>query len=375
MEFLRELTRRKIAYSEVRSLPRIILVESERVAFPLPHLAESVEEDSEVRGASEFEVALTSNLSGGGSWGVARHIRRRAPWPTRRLQFPWTTYYRCARDGTGVDVYSLDTGLRTTHEQFSGRATMVWEGVSSGGVGDNNGHGTGTGSCAVGTTVGFASGSLIWGFKCLGSDNTGSASTLITGMGEVLTHYNDRSATNRPAVLNMSLVFSSGSFSTAVAALIDAGVVVVACAGNSRRDLATITVFPAESDPDVLVVGGINAADWPYYYNASGSNWGARVDVSAASSRVVCAGNGADDAYQTVNGTSFGCGLTTGAVACMLQGHSRLTSRAEVQAVRAHVRATATIGRITNSWGITLPDRILYLNPDIEAPETIPGLG
>jgi len=45
-----------------------------------------------------------------------------------------------------------------------------------------------------------------------------------------------------------------------------------------------------------------------------------------------------------------------------------------VEAVRAHVIATATTGHLKNAFGMTLPDRIAYLRPDIEPPEAIPGL-
>jgi len=61
----------------------------------------------------------------------------------------------------------------------------------------------------------------------------------------------------------------------------------------------------------------------------------------------------------------------------MLQGRPRPASRAHVQAVRAELLANATTGRFRPQPQFptgTLPDRILWLDPDaMDVP--IPGLG
>ena len=65
-----------------------------------------------------------------GSWAIARHIRRDAPWRAGpRLRHPIETFFRCARTGAGVDVQILDTGIRYDHQEFAGetgsRASFV----------------------------------------------------------------------------------------------------------------------------------------------------------------------------------------------------------------------------------------------------------
>lgn len=335
--------------------------------------------DVETAEPEGLRVHATQDISidagfNGGSWAIARSIRRRAPWSTRHLRFPQTVTYQCARDGTGVDYYALDSGVRTTHSEFTGRATLVYEFYSSGGVGDDQGHGSGTTSCGCGATVGFARGALIWSFKCLDHTNSGTNTSVISAVNEVLSHYAGRSGLNRPAVVNMSMGGFTSAINTSIASMIDVGLVVVATAGNDKADLAVVTQLPAESDADVIVVGGSGPADIPYYGSQSGSNYGTRVDVVAPSQVAWMANNTGDSDYRQNLGTSFGCGYVSGVVCCMLQGHNRLTTRAEVQAVRAHVMSQATTGKFTSAFGLTLPDRLLYLNPLTAAPEAISGL-
>lgn len=363
-----------LAFAEFSALPRIFRVEGVTIAtFPLVnHPGYEIIEpaDMEIRGAAQQDFVLDKYLTTA-NWSIARIIRRRAPWPTNfRASFPQNAYFRCMRDGTGVDVYVIDSGIRATHAEFGGRAANVYDAT---GVGPAYFHGTAMASCAAGASVGLARAASLFSFQCLDASNAGTASEVISAMNQALTHYNNRAGLNRPAVVNMSLQLSSSSISAAVTSLIDAGMVVVACAGNFKNDLGTSNMYPAESDADVIVVGGTTAADIPYYIDDSGTNYGTRVDVSAPSQHNYFAYNISDSAFGWGFGTSFGCAYASGVVACLLQGKSRLTTRAQVQAVRSHVMNTATTGKVRSTPQQVLPDRLLYLNPDL-AFEAIPGL-
>jgi hypothetical protein len=369
-----------VEWEPVAGLPRHFVIHG--VApddFPLasdPDILAIDDGNAEVRGASSQELAINASL-GGASWAIARAIRRSAPWNVDRISLPFTTYYRCVRDGSGVDYYSIDTGIRLTHDEFGSRATNVYEYFSSGGAGDNNGHGSATSAAACGSTSGFARASLLWSFKGLTLDNIGDNNSVLAALGQALTHYSGRSGTGRPAVVNLALAGFSSTLNEAVSDMIDAGMVVVAAAGNAMKDLGTINQYPAESDADVVIVGGVGMADIPYYSGAFGTDYGSEVDIVAPSQTIRTAWATSDSTFILLEGTSMGASLTAGVVACMLQGHARLTGRSQVQAVKAQLLANATTGkfRAQAQFNIgTLPDRILYLDPDQTAPGPIAGL-
>ena len=78
-------------------------------------------------------------LDAGYSWGLDRldHENR------RRFGSTDDGLYRYSGDGSGVNVYVVDTGIRTTHIEFGGRAMSAFDGVGDGyGNGDCHGHGT-----------------------------------------------------------------------------------------------------------------------------------------------------------------------------------------------------------------------------------------
>ncbi len=365
--FVAALTAAGLAFDEFDNLPQHFHVRAVDVeSLPdLPGVASVEPDDTPVSLAAPQALTVAKDFSGA-NWGLARIIRRKAPWWKRQLDasLPLATSYDCFRDGTGVDVYLFDSGTRLAHEQFGGRATNVYEYFSSLGTGDDFGHGTQCAALAGGATVGPARGALLWSFKCVNSGGGADVTSITTAINQAISHYNGRSGTNRPAVANFSLALASTSVATAVAALIDAGIVVCAAAANNLADLATIDVYPAEA-ADTICCGGIGPADIPYFATADGSNYGTRIDVSAPAQCIYTATNTSNAAYLVHRGTSYASPLTAGAVACVLQGHGRLTGRSQVQQVRQHIINTATTGELTNpaGWGITLPDRILYLDP------------
>lgn len=364
-----------LAFAEFEALPLFFQVDGVSiVTFPLVnHPGYDVIEpaDLPIRPAAQQDFVLDEYLQTA-RWHLARIVRRRAPWPTVNAKFPQNAYFRCVRDGAGVDIYIVDSGVRTTHADFGGRATNVYDAT---GAGPGYFHGTFCAAMAAGATSGTARAASIFSFQYVDANGFGDLSFAVSAINQALTHYNGRAATNRPAVCNMSFESTgSASLTSAVSSLINAGMVVVAAAGNSSVDLAAVDVMPAESDADVIVAGASAACDIPYYVTINGSNYGTRVDISAPGHSVYSAMNTGDADYLVRSGgTSFATACVTGAIACMLQGYPRLTSRAQVQAVRNHVRNTATAGKLRSTPQQVLPDRLLYLNPDL-ATEAIPGL-
>lgn len=368
--------------TEFDYIPNVLQVDCAPSDLPeiLNEDCDSVEpDDLPVEIAAEQNMFIESNLSGA-NWGIARTIRRDKPWGNS-LHFPVESSFMSNLTGDGVDYYSLDTGVLIDHVEFSGRASVIYEIYPTDGAGDDNGHGTFTASMSCGDTVGFARKSNIFSLKVLDDKNNGTNANLVSGINFLLSHYSERS---NPAVVNVSIVSSSASASAAVSAMINSGLVVVACAGNKGENIDISPVYPAKSDPLVIVSGGTNMLDSVYYVDplTNCSNWGDSVSVSAPSQFVYGATIGENGhSYRIGSGTSYGCGMVSGVVACILQGRDKLINRNQVEAIKNHIMFSATTGRL-KQWSnddnnfspfIKLPDRILYMNPDATAPAPLDG--
>ena len=70
---------------------------------------------------------------------------------------PLNNTYNYNQTGAGVHAYIIDTGMRATHQQFTGRVGNGFTAVNDGnGTNDCNGHGTHVAGTVGGTTYGVA---------------------------------------------------------------------------------------------------------------------------------------------------------------------------------------------------------------------------
>ena len=94
-----------------------------------------IEEDGVVRVSSEPQYQDVSDM-----WGLDR-IDQRVIWKDGAGAYDHR--YHFTAGGAGVNVYVLDTGIRTTHVEFGGRAFNAFDARAYERVaGDCNGHGT-----------------------------------------------------------------------------------------------------------------------------------------------------------------------------------------------------------------------------------------
>jgi regulation of enolase protein 1 (concanavalin A-like superfamily) len=268
-------------------------------------------------------------------WGIDRIDQRARPLDGR---------YRYAGTGAGVNVYVVDTGIRTTHQSFQGRAFGAYSAVSDG-VGpdaDCAGHGTHVAGIVGGDDVGVAKGVTIYSVKALDCDGIGSWSGYIDAVDWVVTNH------RKPAVINASI---GGGYvpaaADAIQRAVDAGITFIGAAGNGNADACLSLPGGAIS---AIAVGNATVDD----QRAPDSNYGRCVDIFAPGASIYSAGNFSDDAYMTMWGTSMAAPHVAGAAALYLERHPAATP-AEV---RAAIVGGATEGVLTNL--VDTPNLLLF---------------
>ncbi len=185
-------------------------------------------------------------------------------------------------NGSGVLVYIVDTGIRTTHQDFGGRVNIArgFTAINDGrGTTDCNGHGSHVASTAAGTEFGMASAATLIPVRVLGCTGSGSTSGVISGVD----HVRNNCGSTEKCVANMSLGGgASPTLDAAVANAVTAGIPVAVAAGNENED--AINFSPAR-EPSAITVGCASDSGYPATTNSNSvtrcpfSNFGSRVDI------------------------------------------------------------------------------------------------
>ena len=258
--------------------------------------------------STSFSQTLQNDNGWRPAWGLDRIDQR---------ETELNDTYNYTLTGAGVSVYVFDSGINSSHEEFTGRIEPGFNVINDAyGTEDCSGHGSHTASLIGGTTYGVAKQVKLIPVRVLNcrSGNSSSA-TLYTAINWVIEHHQ----TGVPAIINLSVGMSKSiAFNEAAQALIADGLIVVGAAGNQNRDAC---LYSPASEPSVISVGGIDRAA----LRASYSNYGSCVDIFAPGSDLVGAWFGSTDIYRSSSGTSNAAPIVSGIVALMLQDNPSLT--------------------------------------------------
>jgi subtilisin family serine protease len=297
--------------------------------------AEALADDPRVEYVEADQVFHTLATQTPATWGLDRIDQR---------DLPLNNTYNYNQTGQGVNAYIIDTGVRASHQQFTGRMGNGFTAVNDGnGTNDCNGHGTHVAGTTGGTTYGVAKQVTLHAVRVLSCSGSGSNAGVIAGVDWVTQNH------VKPAVANMSL---GGGVSTAldqaVANSISAGVSYAIAAGNSNANACNSSPARVAS---AVTVGATTNTD----ARSSFSNFGTCLDIFAPGSNITSSWNTNDTATNTISGTSMATPHVAGALALYLQTNPAASPATATQALVNN----STPNKVTNP-GSGSPNRLLY---------------
>lgn len=312
-----------------------------------------------------------------------------APWGldriSKRQQTSMDATYSYIGNGSGVDIYVIDTGVEDHEELDNVEVERIplfgRDGTDC--APNDEGHGTPVASVAAGVSTGVAKGAVIWSIDAFCEND--QIDNGITALHWIRVNH----PVGQPAVVNLSwgdqqprsggspggdedcppgemclpqsqnfLPRANPSLDSAVSSLIARGISVVVSAGNANVNACDGS--PGRV-PEAITVAASDQNDSRWYdHSQYASNYGSCVDIFAPGHLIESASK--DGGTTTLSGTSFAAPLVSGVVAQYLEEDPGLSPASIVTRLLSH--STRGAGLIANK-GSGSPDRLLFSLPKL----------
>jgi len=307
---------------------------------------EYVEQDRVLEGSPET-VASRSNQE---SWGLLRIDTGASGLKEKAAPS------KAKADRKNVHVYVMDTGIRTSHSEFGGRAiptlevdNLLLKECHEGDMRcaeDKHGHGTHAAATVGGQTLGVEPGATVHAVKVLNDQAQGSYANILMAMDWVLQH-GQKPAVMLTGVTSDSNVDTSRSLKDAVDKATADGVSVIVGGGDSKENACRTTPGFV---PSAITVGASTEKD----EREPSSNFGNCLDLFAPGTNIKTADILSDTGLVSVTGSSVAAAHVAGAVAVALAADPTKTA----QEVTTQLIKTAADGAVMGAMNGS-PNKLL----------------